>query len=429
MTTELLEPPVSAPAPGLSYRIPNAPFGRAIISSVMLTKALDAVGFCVETNNTLPVLERVQLTFTPGSLMLHTSNLKNTATLTVPVDGEAEGVLLIPYKILRDLVKALPEQPLMLLLTSTERAMSVMDIAQKRPPFDTKLELVADAERYALPGEDANTFPKYKPLLDYRSVQVSESLLANLLATCLPFIHTDDARPAMNALKLQIDPPAHDDTATITLIGSDGHVACRRVVHLEGKEAARLGFLTQTVLIPRQMVAVLAKKLDGSREEPITIRTTESRAEVSGLAGGLVVSLRLTDQKYPDTNVLFGNAPTTTVIVGRPELIHTLERLGLVNLYVAMTVGTNKLTLEGDNLDLARSGRASLYADTEGPGLTIGMMVARFLTVLRSFETRLVVLDLTAPNRSVEVRGHEQPVDADVSIAFPYMLMNEYIKY
>lgn len=384
---------------------PNQDTGSAYLSSKVLLKALESVGFCIETSPILPVLDRVKLTFTPGSLELHTSNLHNTATLTIPTDGPADGIRLIPYRILKELLKALPEQPVTLSLGLN------------------KLSLAADQESYDLPSEDPATFPKLVPLQNARTVQLTEDTLAGLLAKLVPFISTDETRPAMNALCLKIDPPQMEDRASLTFMGTDGHTVCRRLLHLEGEAAARLGSEAQTLLIPRRMVALLAKRLSSSRDELLTIRTSEARAEVSGLADGLVLTMRLADQTYPNVAGALNKFYTTAVLVSRHELIATLERLGLVATVVGMDIQPNhKITLEGDNLDLSRSGRATIMGQVEGDPLRIGLEVDDMLTALRSFDEAQVWLEMNQPSRPVEIRSAENRTDEDVSLAMPSML-------
>ena len=111
-------------------------------------------------------------------------------TTTLEVDAEGEGMAAIPSRILIDILKSLPDQPVTFLLDQTKHS----------------VELSSDYGKYSLAYLAGDEFPKLPELEDASSTTVSADLLASAIHKTLFATGNDDLRPVMAGVFFQLTP-------------------------------------------------------------------------------------------------------------------------------------------------------------------------------------------------------------------------------
>ena len=119
----------------------------------------------------------------------------------IEVESSEKGAIAIPAKLLLDTLRGLPEQPITLQVNSET--------------FGT--EIISDNGRYKLSGENPIDFPKTPVVNRGQSVDLSSSALGAAIANTLFATSTDDLRPAMTGVFVQMG------TENATFVATDGH--------------------------------------------------------------------------------------------------------------------------------------------------------------------------------------------------------------
>ena len=83
-----------------------------IISSSDLLKSLQVLGTILNTNNTLPILDNFLFEIDNNKLNITSSDLETSLSTKLSIESDINVKIAIPAKLLTDIVRSLPEQPL-----------------------------------------------------------------------------------------------------------------------------------------------------------------------------------------------------------------------------------------------------------------------------------------------------------------------------
>ena len=83
-----------------------------IVSSSYLLKQLQVLGSVINSNNTLPILDNFLFELDNNQLHVSSSDLETTMSASLEIESNSKGSVAIPAKLLLDILKTFPEQPL-----------------------------------------------------------------------------------------------------------------------------------------------------------------------------------------------------------------------------------------------------------------------------------------------------------------------------
>ena len=115
---------------------------KFIISSSELLKNLQILGSILNTNNTLPILDNFLFDINNNDLTITSSDLETTLSSKILIESTIITKVAIPAKLLLDVLKSLPEQPLTFSLENNI------------------LEINSNNGKYALSYMNGDEFPK-----------------------------------------------------------------------------------------------------------------------------------------------------------------------------------------------------------------------------------------------------------------------------
>ena len=85
---------------------------KFIVSSSDLLKNLQVLGTILNTNNTLPILDNFLFEIDNNELNITSSDLETSLTSKLSIESSLNVKIAIPAKLLTDIIRSLPEQPL-----------------------------------------------------------------------------------------------------------------------------------------------------------------------------------------------------------------------------------------------------------------------------------------------------------------------------
>ena len=85
---------------------------KFIVSSSDLLKNLQVLGTILNTNNTLPILDNFLFEIENNELNITSSDLETSLTSKLSIESSLNIKIAIPAKLLTDIIRSLPEQPL-----------------------------------------------------------------------------------------------------------------------------------------------------------------------------------------------------------------------------------------------------------------------------------------------------------------------------
>jgi DNA polymerase III subunit beta len=371
---------------------------KFIVSSAVLLKNLQHINGVVATNPIVPILENFLFRIEDGVLTVTASDLQTTMTTQISVDASEAGAIAIPAKLLLDTLRGLPEQPVTINI-DTET-------------FGT--EILSDNGRYKLSGENPIDFPKIPAVNKNLSVELTSDALASAINNTVFATSTDDLRPAMTGVYLQLT------TENATFVATDGHRLIRyRRMDIQSSA-------NTSMIIPRKALLLLKNSLP----EGVPVKAEFSASNASFTFGPTQLICRLIDERFPDyENAIPVNNPNVMTI-GRSDLLNSLKRIMIyanrTTHQIRLSMEANKLAISAEDLDYSNEASEKLLCDYDGDKIDIGFNAKLMAEMVGNLGGKMLQLQLSAPNRAGLLVPADKEENEDVLMLVMPVMLNTY---
>ncbi|TAE35363.1 MAG: DNA polymerase III subunit beta [Runella slithyformis] len=370
------------------------------VSSSVLLKQLAAINGVVSTNPIVPILENFLFQLDANQLTVTASDLQTVMITEITVESSDKGAIAIPAKLLLDTLRGLPEQPIYF-----------------NVDVDTfGIEIGSDNGRYKLSGENPIDFPKVPSVARAFSVEMSSSALSHAIVNTIFATSTDDLRPAMTGVYVQLGA----DYATF--VATDGHRLIRYRRH-DVKSS-----VDTTMIIPRKALNLLKACLP-SESVPLKADFSSSNAFFS--FANIKMVCRLIDERFPDyENAIPTNNPNVLTI-NRSELANSLKRIAIYSnrtthqIRLKMTA-PNALAISAEDLDYSNEANEQLMCEYNGDDMEIGFNAKFLVEMLNNLDANTLSLELSASNRAGLIIPLEKEADEDILMLVMPVMLNTY---
>lgn len=225
------------------------------IGKADFARALSAVSRAIESRNTIPILDCVQLTAADGTLRVRGTDLDIEVTDTAPADIKTPGSLCVEAKLLASIVAK----------AGGDISMAVTD---------HKLIVKSGKSRFSLNWLPAADYPE---MPDAEYTAAFELDIAALFAPCVHAISNEETRYYLNGVYFA------STGETAVAVATDGH---RLVKHTTGNLPRFSG-----IIVPRKTVGLLPKG---------GVQVAVSDSKIRLRQGDLVIVSKLIDGTFPD---------------------------------------------------------------------------------------------------------------------------------
>lgn len=372
---------------------------KFVVSSSVLLKQLSAINGVVSTNPIVPILENFLFKLEANTLTVTASDLQTVMITEIEVEGSDKGAIAVPAKLLLDTLRGLPEQPI------------TFNVDEET--FGT--EIVSDNGRYKLSGENPIDFPKTPTVNRGQTVDFSSSALGTAIANTIFATSTDDLRPAMTGVFVQIG------TENATFVATDGH----RLVRYRRTD---IQSSVDTSMIIQRKALNLLKSCLPSDDVPLKAEFTASNAFFS--FNNIRMICRLIDERFPDyENALPTNNPNTLTI-NRMEMLNSLRRISIYSNrtthQVRLKMAPGALSISAEDLDYSNEANEKLMCEFNGDPMEIGFNAKFLIEILSNLVCKNITFELSAPNRAGLIIPVEQEDNEDILMLVMPVMLNTY---
>lgn len=382
---------------------------KFIVSSSVLLKNLSNINGVVATNPIVPILENFLFKIeagpdaSGGTLTVTASDLQTTMTTQIPVDASENGAIAIPAKLLLDTLRSLPEQPITFQI-DTET-------------FGT--QILTDNGRYKLSGENPIDFPKIPAVNKNMSVELSSDALLGAINNTVFATSTDDLRPAMTGVYLNLTA----DNATF--VATDGH----RLIRYRRTDIT--GTANTTLIVPRKALQLLKASLpEGRAGGPVEVRAEFSQSNASFTFGPTQLICRLIDERFPDYENAIPTNNTNVMTIGRSDLLNSLKRIVIyanrTTHQIRLSLKPNRLTISAEDLDYSNEANENLLCDYEGDDMEIGFNAKLMVEMLNNLSAKMISLEMSAPNRAGLIIPADKEENEEILMLVMPVMLNTY---
>ena len=261
-----------------------------------LSEALQTVQRAVSSRPGIPALTGVHVTAQGSELVLATTDLEVSARLSLEVQVGAEGVALVPARLLADMVKSFEEAPVEF----------EADVGQARivcSNYEGTIRL--------LPAED---FPALQAPSGTK-VTVSAPEFASAVSQVARAASRDEARPILTGVLLEINREG------LTLVATDSYrlAVCELRATAEGEGRA---------LVPERALTEAGRA--AAAEEKGHLELYVEPSQVAFRTASLVLTSRLIEGEFPNYRQLLPDRYENKLHASRQQLMDAVKRVGLL---------------------------------------------------------------------------------------------------
>jgi DNA polymerase-3 subunit beta len=352
---------------------------KFIVSSSYLLKQLQVLGSVINSSNTLPILDNFLFELNQNALTVSASDLETTMSATLDIESTDDGSVAVPAKLLLEILKTFPEQP----LTFTVEE-------------NNTIEISSNSGKYALAYSQGEEFPKAVSLEDPSSTVVPAEVLATAISKTIFAAGNDDLRPVMSGVFFQFSPEG------LIFVATDAHKLVK-YARTDVKAAQVSEFI-----MPKKPLNILKGILATSNAD-VTIDYNDSNAAFS--FENYVLICRLIDGKYPNYEAVIPKENPNKLLISRSQFFSSVRRVAIFSNktthQIRLKIAGTELNISAEDIDYSNKAEERLTCDYQGDDMQIGFN-SRFLSeMLTNLQSDEIQLEMSLPNRA----GILTPVD------------------
>lgn len=353
---------------------------KIIISKSILLKHLQTLGGIIATSNSLPILDNFLFEVNKTELKITACDLESTMTCVLEIEPTENGVFAVQGKMLIDILKTLPEQPLILDLKA-----------------NNILEIITGSGNYEIGYLDGREYPKAIVLENPSTVSLPSKVLSNAISKTVFATGNDDLRPIMTGVYFQFS------TEGLIFVATNAHKLVKYTrTDVKANQEAKF-------IMPKKPLSVL-KGILGALDIEVKIEYNESNSSFS--FENYILNCRLIDGKYPNYERVIPKDNPNKLVLDRAQLLNSVNCVSVfsnrLTRQVVLRISGAELNVNAEDLDYSNKAEERLTCNYQGVDITIGFNSKYLIEMLRNLECRDVQLEMSMPNRA----GILTPIDS-----------------
>jgi DNA polymerase III subunit beta len=348
---------------------------RLTCSRDELAQALAVVSRGVSTRGAVQILGGILLRAEAGSLQLAATDMEISLRTTLEAEIGEDGAVVVPGRLLVDIVRLLPEA----------------DVSLEHKLEEHTLRVTCGAAEYRLRTYGVEDFPRL-PDVDRGLLNAIESEpLLETIGRVSRAASRDESRPVLTGILVRFEP------GKLVMAATDSYRLSVKETPLESN-------------LPELEAIVPARALDELRRIAAGTDTVELGVHENQIVfgvGDVWLTSRRIDGQFPNYKTLIPDAFEHEVTLSREELLEVVRRTGVMaqrNAPLRLRFAEGELTISAQTQDVGES-RESLPAPFAGEPLEIGFNPEFLRDGIDSVTGDSVTLRLINPLRPGLIEG------------------------
>jgi DNA polymerase III subunit beta len=354
-----------------------------------LLAQLQTVSRVASTRSAIQALSGVQLSVSADACELRATDMD--VGLRVPLEAEVarEGVVVLPARLLLDVVRSLPAPTISLELRSSQQ----------------DVELVSGNATFHIRTLRTEDFPRFPEPEENSAVSLPVGAFVSTALKVANSASRDETRPVLTGILVS----AAD--RELRMVATDSYRLSVKETTLEASLSS--GF---EVNVPARALQELARVAGHAEDQHLRVSVRQN--QVLFELDGVVLSSRLIDGQFPNYRQLLPESFEHELKIDGPELTDVVRRISLLaqkNAPLRLEFTQGELTVSAQTPDVGEA-RESLPVSFQGEPLEIGFNPEFLRAGLEAIEEGDVLLKLISPLRPGLIEA------ADES-GFQYLIM------
>jgi len=354
-----------------------------------LLAQLQTVSRVASTRGAIQALSGVQIVAGSGGVELRATDMEVGLRVPLPAQVEREGSIVLPARLLVDVVRSLSGPTVTLELRTAEQ----------------DVELVAGNATFhirTLRGEDFPPFPEPE---DAGAVRVPAQAFVETILKVANSASRDETRPVLTGILVSAS------ERELRMVATDSYRLSVKETQLE--QPLQQSFEANVPARALQELARLVQQLDG---ENLTVAVRQN--QIVFAIAGVVLSSRLIEGQFPNYRQLLPETYEHELALAGGEVTDVVRRISLLaqkNAPLRLSFQPGELTVSSQTPDIGEA-RESLPVAFQGEPFEIGFNPEFLRDGLEGVESGGIVLKLISPLRPGLIQAADDP-------GFLYLIM------
>jgi DNA polymerase-3 subunit beta len=343
---------------------------------------VDAVGWTARSLPTRPpmqVLLGLLLETDAHGLSVSGFDYEVSSQISVDATVGEPGTVLVPGRLLADIARSLPAQPVDLRVEGA------------------RVVLTCGAARFTLPTMAVEDYPTL-PTMPTAAGKLESDVFGAAVAQVALAAGRDDTLPVLTGVRVEIEGDV------VTLAATDRYRLAVRTLPWRPEQPG----MSATALVPARTLADTAKALTSGPEVTLALSSGGAGEGMIGFAGGgRRTTSRLLEGEFPKYRSLLPSESSAVAEVSTAPFVEAVKRVALVaarNAPVRLAFSADGVVLEAGGQDDAQASER-LECGWEGEEMSIAFNPQYLLDGLGAVDSDTTTLSFTAPTRPAVLTG------------------------
>lgn len=348
------------------------------------------------SKSTQPLLTGLHLVAEKSNLVLSGSDADVSGQAEVNADVEQPGTVLVPGRLLADIIKSLPSSKINFVLNGN------------------RVDITCGRSSFTIPTMPVAEYPPL-PVMPDVSGTISGDELATAISQVATAASRDETLPAFTGIKIDVE------GSLITLAATDRYRLAVREINWNPTSTS----ISTHTLIPARFLHDATKSLATSKS--VSLAFAASNEGLFGISGNdRQTTSRILAADFPPYRTLLPNESTSVAQVKTSELIDSVKRVALVldrEAPIKITFKENEAVIfgGGGSGELAAA-QEIIEATNTGEEISIAFNHQFLLDGLHAIDSAIAVVAMTTSIRPAVITGASE-FGADSVDSFKYLLM------
>ena len=353
----------------------------------------------------MQVLLGLLLELGPDGLEVSGFDYEVSSRVRLDVVAQETGRVLVPGRLLSDIVRSLPAQPVDLRVEGS------------------RVVLTCGPARFTLPTLPVEDYPAL-PAMPQTAGTLGSDVFAAAVAQVALAAGRDDTLPVLTGVRFEIE------GETLTLAATDRYRLAVRTLPWRPASSD----ISTTALVPARTLADTARALASGPEVTLALTSAQGTGTSEGMIGfegaGRRTTSRLLEGEFPKYRSLLPSESTAVAEIATAPFVEAVKRVALVaarNAPVRLGFSTDGVVLEAGGADDAQASEqleCGWEGSASGEPFSIAFNPQYLLDGLGAVDSDTTTLSFTGPTRPAVLTGKRDADAVDGAVAdYRYLLM------
>lgn len=351
----------------------------------------------VPFKTTIPILGNILLDLQGNKLSLTGTDLEVSIATSLEVQGQTDGAVAVPAKILFEIVRELPDIPLEF-------------------DCDSEYHITLNTEKgyYKISGESKDEFPRISVQETLGSFAMDSEKLSRMIDNTIFAVSTDELRTTLMGVLLKVSPNE------LRMVSTDGH----RLVKIVDQTFSADNLDSETI-IPTKALNLLQKNMGNTGTT--TLKLSEDHV-VFELENTTIYSKSIEGQ-FPNYERVIPPDNDKSLIVNRELLSASVKRVSIfsssITHQIRLSIADGTMRIRSEDIEFGGEAEETVDIDYSADAMDIGYNAIYLLDILRHLDTEEVEFKIKDPVSAGIIYPSEQREGEEILMLLMPIRLNE----